>query len=201
MSETPVDTSRLLVERVRSGDPAAEDELVRAYLPRVIAFVVVRTQDRDLARELGQDVIMAVLCALREGNIREPDKLGAFVYGIARNLLNDRHRKRAREKLEPLPPGFDQAEARVDQAETERLAVAHQAIDTLEPSDRKILLFTLVDGMKPAEISEAVGLSSVVVRQRKSRALKKVIDMVNALSQSAGPGRLHNSGRRANELR
>ena len=184
-----------MVERVGAGDRAAEDELVRAYQPRVVTFVMVRTQDRELARELGQDVMLAVLCALREGRIREPEKLSAFVYGTARNLLNDLFRKRAQEKLDPLPPDFDLAATGVDAEEQDRLAAAHQAIDTLEPSDRRILLLTLVDGLKPADIGAAVGLSSMVVRQRKSRALKKVIEMVRGTSQNPVIVPPHNMGK------
>jgi RNA polymerase sigma-70 factor (ECF subfamily) len=197
MSEAPLNSSRSLVERVGSGDGAAEDELVRAWLPRVVAFATVRTQDRDLASELGQDVMLAVLCALREGRMREPDKLPAFVYGTARNLLNDALRRRAREKLDPLPPDLECARSSSGgMEESDRLAAAHQAIDTLDPADRKILLLTLVDGLKPADIGHAVGLSSMVVRQRKSRALKKVIEMVRGGSQRPVALRLHNVSER-----
>jgi RNA polymerase sigma-70 factor (ECF subfamily) len=183
MFESPTDNSRSLVRRIGEGDPSAEDELIRAYLPRVIAFAMVRSLDRELARELAQDVMIGVLCALREARVREADKLSAFVYGTARNLLNDRIRKRAQEKLDPLPPGFDLVQAAVDSEDSDRLAAAHKAIESLDASDRRILLLTLVDGMKPADICNAVGLSSEVVRQRKSRALKKVIEIVRLESQ------------------
>ena len=128
--------------------------------------------------------------------MREPDKLPAFVYGTARNLLNDALRKRAQEKLDPLPPDLECVRSSGRVEESDRLAAAHQAIDTLDPADRKILLLTLVDGLKPADIGNAVGLSSMVVRQRKSRALKKVIEMVRGGSQRPVVLRLHNVSER-----
>jgi RNA polymerase sigma-70 factor, ECF subfamily len=191
MSEAPQNIARVLVSRIGNGDEAAEDELVRTYLPRVLAFVCARTQDRDLANELGQEVMLAVLCALREHRLRDPDSLAGFVYGIARNLLNDWIRTRAQEKLDPLPPDFEYAQACPNYEESDRVSAAHRAIDTLDPADRRILLMTLVDGLKPGDIAEAVGMTSVVVRQRKSRALKKVIGLVRGASRNPGLLRLN----------
>jgi len=37
---------------------------------------------------------------------------------------------------------------------------------------------TLVEGRKPGEIAAALGLTAEVVRMRKSRAVKKVADLV-----------------------
>lgn len=53
----------------------------------------------------------------------------------------------------------------------------------LDPTDRTILLRTLLEGLKPGEIARDLGVSSEVVRTRKSRALKKVIEHVERLSQ------------------
>ena len=54
-------------------------------------------------------------------------------------------------------------------------------------SDRQILLLTLVDGMKPGEIAEQMGLTAEVVRARKSRAQKRVVAALADLSRIAGP--------------
>jgi DNA-directed RNA polymerase specialized sigma24 family protein len=39
---------------------------------------------------------------------------------------------------------------------------------------------TLVEGEKPGEIAQQLGLSSEVVRQRKSRAVKKVSEYIRS---------------------
>jgi RNA polymerase sigma factor (sigma-70 family) len=170
---------RLLVERIGLGDRAAEEELVLVFLPRVLDFVTVRTHDRELAREVGQDVMLAVLCALRDGRLRDPDNLPGFVYGTARNQLQDRLRRRAREKLDPLLPDFEPPHLDPTYEDAEQLARAHRAIDGLEPVDRRILLMTLVDGLKPQAIAQSLGLSGEVVRQRKTRAVRKLTEFIN----------------------
>ena len=63
------------------------------------------------------------------------------------------------------------------------MALVRRALGILDPTDRRILLMTLVEGLKPGEIGVRLGLTSEVVRARKSRALKKTIDRVKKLSR------------------
>jgi len=78
-----------LAIRVHAGDPAAEDELFRTFEGRVRAYGVVNSGDLYLAEELVQEVLWAVIRALRKGQVRQPDQLSSFVFGTARNLLHD----------------------------------------------------------------------------------------------------------------
>ncbi len=164
--------------RIATGDPSAEEELVAYFAPRIRAFVASRAAGRDFAEEVVQDTMMAVICTLREGRLR--DSLPALVYGIARNKLADAIRKKMRDRTVPFPKGFDVA-AR-DQS-SELVSAAQSEIETLEPVDRRILSMTLIDGFKPAEVAAAIGVSSEVVRQRKSRALKKLLSRIGLPSR------------------
>ena len=47
---------RSLAERIRHGDTSAETELVREFTQRIFVMSLVRTHDREIARELVQDV-------------------------------------------------------------------------------------------------------------------------------------------------
>ena len=58
-----------------------------------------------------------------------------------------------------------------------------RALATLKATDRKILLLTLVEGLKPGEIGVRLALTAETVRARKSRALKKIIGRVKRLSR------------------
>src|SRR5262245_66681818 len=82
------DSCVALVRRIRDGDRSAEDELVENYLRGVFLIAVARTRDREAARDLTQEILMAVLQALRQGQIRESNKLAAFIQGTARNRSN-----------------------------------------------------------------------------------------------------------------
>jgi RNA polymerase sigma-70 factor (ECF subfamily) len=161
--------------RIAAGDPSAEDELIAYFAPRIRAFVASRAAGRDFGEEVVQDTMMALVCTLREGRLRESDSLAALAYGIARNKLADAIRKKMRDRTVPFPKGFDIAAQ--DQS-SELVSAAQMEIETLEPVDRRILSMTLIDGYKPAEVAAAIGISSEAVRQRKSRALKKLLSRI-----------------------
>ena len=174
----------LLCARIREGDRDAESEFVVRFQRRIRVFLAGRTRDRQLAEEVNQDVMMALLCALRDGRVREPEMLSSFVYGVARNHLNDHLRKRAREKVGSLPEGLDVPAPPVDHEEQQRYQTAEREIAKLDQDDRTILTMTLVDGLKPGEIASSLRLTSEVVRQRKSRALKKLANRLGFGSQT-----------------
>ena len=178
-SATSAGELRSLAERIRQGDASAETELVHEFTHRIFVMAVVRTRDREAARELTQDVLMAVIGALRKGQLQDPDKLAAFVHGTARNLINNQLRSQSqRPPLEPLPEDLAQACSADQLEDAERMRLVHEAIEGFGQEDRNILLMTLVEGHKPGEIAAALGLTSEVVRTRKLRALKKVADLI-----------------------
>jgi RNA polymerase sigma factor (sigma-70 family) len=147
---------------------------------------VVRTHDREAARDLVQDVLIAVIGSLRKGQLLDPDKLAAFVHGTARNLINNRLRtERQQPQLEPLSENLAQACLSEELEYAERTRLVLQAMNRLGDKDRQILWMTLVEGRGPAEIASSLGLSSEVVRTRKGRAIRKVTDLIrNKLSRT-----------------
>jgi RNA polymerase sigma-70 factor (ECF subfamily) len=173
-----------VAERIREGDPSAEEELVREFGDRVRVFAGMRTRDRETARDLGQEVMMNVLTALRRGQLRDPDRLAAFVYGTARNVVNNYLRTGGQERSDPLPDLAAVTADPVDELEAgRRQSLVRRALARLSRDDRGILLLTLVDGLKPVEIAYKLGLTAEVVRARKSRALKKVVVRIDELSR------------------
>ncbi len=125
--------------------------------------------------------MMALICTLREGRLRE--SLPALAYGIARNKLADAIRKKMRDRTVPFPKNFDVAARKQS---SELVSAAQTQIETLEPVDRRILSMTLIDGFKPSEVAAAIGISSEAVRQRKSRALKKLLSRIGLKSRLIG---------------
>jgi RNA polymerase sigma-70 factor (ECF subfamily) len=182
MGQSPTITvgePRNLAERIRDGDTSAETELVHQFSRRIFVMGLVRTHDQETARELVQDILVAVIGALRRGQLRDTEKLAAFVHGTARNLIKNRLRSDGqRPHFEPLSEELTQANLPEQVEEWERLRLIQQALRTLGEEDRKILLLTLVEGRKPGEIAAALGLSSEVVRTRKLRVLKKLTGLM-----------------------
>lgn len=180
---TPEEQSAL-AERVRIGDSAAEDELIRVFRPRVLMMMRARTQEPDVAPDLCHDVLIAVLQALRQGQLRDPERLAAFVHGVARNAANNHLRTRCRHPvLNELSESVPAAGSDDPVKSVERRQFVSRALAAVTQTDRRILLLTLVEGLKPGEIAERLGLTNEVVRTRKSRALRKMIERVRDLSR------------------
>lgn len=173
-----------LAERIRQHEPSAEEELVHLFRGRIAFLVRMRTHDASVTPDLTQDILLAVVLALRDGHLREPERLAAFVYGTARNLVNNYLRARSRlPKEDPIDEGHQQACDQDPMEDSERGALVRRALVSLDSTDRHILLLTLVNGLKPGEIAARLRLTSEVVRARKCRALKKMTERVKKLSR------------------
>jgi RNA polymerase sigma factor (sigma-70 family) len=174
----------LLAERIHIGDPTAEDEFARLFRDKVFVMLLARTHDPEAARELTQDVLLAVLRALRDGRMHEVDRLAAFVHGTARNLANNLLRARSqRPDSEPITPELELIQSADDFDRRERISLVHRALERLDATDQKILLGTLVEDLKPGEIARQIGLTPEAVRQRKSRAVRKVVELIRTWSR------------------
>lgn len=175
-----------LVQAIACGDHEAERTFVLQYLPKVRAMLLARTRNAELTADLQQDVMLEALCALRRGQLREAAKLSAFVLGIARNLLNSHFKSAARQPVSlEFPDHLPDLTQTMDVfAERQEGELAQRAIASLGQVDQAILHMTLVEGLKPGAIAELLHLSSDVVRQRKVRATRKVVDFVSKLSQN-----------------
>jgi RNA polymerase sigma-70 factor (ECF subfamily) len=164
-----------LASRIQNGDPLAEEELVNTYRRTVLLIAAVRTRDPDGAKDLAQEVLLAVLKALRAGQIRDGERLSAFVQGTARNLINNYLRSRSRHPTVDIEtvevPTADPVEG-IEAAERQRLM--RQELAKYSVTDQKILLLSLVDGHPLNEVAERLNLSHDAVRARKSRLIRKI---------------------------
>lgn len=187
MSSLPLslEEQAALVARLKVGDPDAEHQLVLLFRRRVQVMLEIRIRDREAARDLTQETMLAAVSALRDARLREPDRLAAFVYGIARNVANNYVRRR---QGEPVAAQLENemlvADAEQEMLDRAQRALASRALESLAKDDRDVLTLTLVDGLKPGEIATRLGLGVDVVRTRKSRALKRIIAEIERLSRT-----------------
>jgi RNA polymerase sigma-70 factor (ECF subfamily) len=179
-----------LALRIHGGDAAAEEDFFRKFEQRVRAFVVVNSGDRDLAEELTQEVLWAVIRALRKGQVRQMDQLPSFLFGTARNLLNNTLRTRSREKLDQFSADVEIPRPATEQRDFERSHAARQAIGMLEPHERVVILLSLLDGLNADEVAVRLGISPESVRQRKSRGIRRLTEILTPQSQEQRLGPL-----------
>jgi len=181
----------LLAERIRLGDRRSEDELVARYAGRILGMAISRTVDREAAREIADDVMMAVVTALRRGAVRDTTRLGAFVHGTALNVINNHLRRVGRrprlvalDESWPGPEHEDHGSHDIDVVHVRR------CLERLSTTDRDVLTLSLVEGLKPAEIAVRRGRSPELTRKQKSRALLRLRQMLCEPARDPAPSRL-----------
>ena len=92
-----------IVRRAIDGDLFAEEQLIEHFAPGLLAHLTRRLRDREAAREVTDDVLMAMVRAVREDRLKHPERLAGFVYATARNLANNYLRVlHGRPRPEPL---------------------------------------------------------------------------------------------------
>src|SRR4051812_28339031 len=148
-------------------------------------MALARLRNPDLARDVTQETLVAVLKAARSGDIRDPARLPAFVLGVARNIMNNDLRRRRRFPEVEMDDVAQNLTVTDDPSLTQRREILVRALQALKPPDRQVLLLTLVDGLKPADIAAREGVAPEVIRTRKTRALKRILQALEHLSRPA----------------
>ncbi len=164
-----------LIQRARGGDRAAFGELYRLAVVPVYRYLSVRVSTDAEAEELTQEVFLAALTGVQR--LRAEDEVGwlAWLFQIARNKLADHLRQRYRQASVPIEEAgpLESALPRPDEAaevEAEH-AVLREALATLTPEQREVLVAKYVLDYDNARTARLVGKNVNAVNQLHHRAL------------------------------
>jgi RNA polymerase sigma factor (sigma-70 family) len=167
-----------LLRATRSGDGAAFALFYRRHLPRLVAFLLRETGDREASADLAAEVFAAVLVSARRFRSRDRGSAWPWVRGIALNKLRESRRRgrvedRARRRLALEPESVDDQDlARVDELASGPGVLA--LVDELPPRQRAAITARIVQEREYAEIAAHLECSEMVVRQQVSRGLTRL---------------------------
>ena len=171
-----------LVARLKRGDEAAYETLVRTQLPRMLN-VARRLMDNDEdARDVAQDAFLSAFKAM--SSFAGESKLSTWLHRIVVNTALMRLRSRRRrpeEPLEPLLPAFKEDGHHVSEFTTwssaedsvalgETRAAVRAAINRLPEGYRTVLMLRDIEGFDTAETATALGITENAVKIRLHRA-------------------------------
>jgi RNA polymerase sigma-70 factor, ECF subfamily len=160
---------RLLVEAAQK-DPSRFADLYEANFERVYAFVEGRVRNRAEAEDITSDVFHKALANLSNFEWRGAP-FAAWLFRIAANVIADRSLRFARERGMPKtddPP--DTAEP-ADIERAEQRARLFRRVNSLPPSQRRVVNLRFVDEKSIREIAHEMGKSEGAVKQLQFRAL------------------------------
>lgn len=166
-----------LVARIGSGtDRDAEAELFRRMAPRVRLYGLRHLRAHHAADDLAQQVLLTVLLALREGRLREPEKLASFVLGTARMTVLDLRRgaQRKQQLLEKFGHIFDiSVELSTLPLDAGQLT---RCMQTLKERERVVVIMSFYDEKTGADVAGSLGVSEANVRVLRHRAIHQLRD-------------------------
>lgn len=166
-----------LVDRIGlRQDPEAEAELFRRMAPRIRLYGLRHLRDQHAADDLVQQVLIAVLEALRAGRVREAGKLSSFVLGTCRMTVLDlrRNAQRRKERLEQFGPGLlVPVAAPMPHLDRDRLA---HCVQKLKERERAVVVMTFYDEHTGADVARFLGVSEANVRVIRYRAIHQLRD-------------------------
>ena len=155
-------------------DAAAEAEICRRLGPRIRLYGLKHLRNEAAAKDLMQDVLIMMLEKLREGAVREPERLASFVLGAARQMVIDGRRSVVRRIriLEAFPidltPSDEEAPEPLD---SERL---DDCLGSLPERERAVLVMTFYDDRPADAVASELGLSAGNVRVIRHRGLERL---------------------------
>ena len=181
-----------LVERLRRGDGAAFEELLRANTGRLLAVARRLLGNEEDARDAVQDAFLSAFRSI--DRFDGQSALGTWLHRIAVNaaLMKLRKRRQSHEKsidhllprfsndghpAEPTAPWESAAERALERKETRDFV--RRAIDELPENYRTVLLLRDIEGLDTGETAKELGVSEGVVKTRLHRArqaLRSVLD-------------------------
>jgi RNA polymerase sigma factor (sigma-70 family) len=158
-----------LIERARRESAAEADAclalLYRRYYPKVAAWCLRISGDRQGAADLAQEVFLRV--HERLGSFRSESRFSTWLYTVTRSVVINRGVAARRRQMDPLDeegapepvepaPGADEVVAK-DQI----LRELRQAMERdLEPLEAKVLYLHYVDGLELAAITDLLKLEN-----------------------------------------
>ena len=163
-----------LARRLATGDRSAEAALYRRLAPRVRLYGLRHLRDAAAADDLVQEVLLMTFDGLREGRVREPEKVASFVFGACRRVVSGW--RKSRERREALLERHGRelrpvSETPLEPLDLERLA---RCLAGLAERERTIVALSFYAERDADAIATELGLNPGNVRVVRHRALARL---------------------------
>lgn len=173
--ENPTD-AELLAAYGRSGDEAAFEALARRHVDMIFAVSLRRSNNRQLAEEVTQNVLLTLSRKARKLSASESN-LTAWLHTSTRfevaklqrreSRIRNREQAYASENMNTSTQDEDRAFQRL-------YPLLDQAIDDLRTSDREVIVRRYLEGQSFSRIGLALGISEDAAQKRTSRAFEQL---------------------------
>jgi RNA polymerase sigma-70 factor (ECF subfamily) len=161
---------QLLICHILQGDSACFEVLCNRYYTSLQAVGYAVLMDRHLAEDVAQETLAYASQNLLK--IRNPQKVGAWLRGICRNIAKDMLERQSRQKRQGEREESDWVSNENDGDDSGDLI--RQAVSQLPLSLREVVVMRYFDDMSYRQMSKCLGLSQQAINGRLRRAKKKI---------------------------
>ncbi len=173
---------KILLFKIRTKkDSAAFGELYDLHIEKIYRFVYFKVNNKEESEDITSEVFLKTWNYLIENTDKEVESFTGLVYRVARNLIIDFYRERARKPecsiesvvLVDKDDNFKKVETN---QEVERLMVV---IKKMKQEYQEVLLLKYVEELSTAEIAKILEKTQTGVRVTLHRATKKLQELLS----------------------
>jgi RNA polymerase sigma-70 factor (ECF subfamily) len=182
-----------IVERLREADEAAFDALYQQYFQRVYAFSFARLRNHADTDDAVQETFLSVYRSIED--FRGESSLLAWIYGIARNTVNNQLRrtcsqqrrlKNARSFLMRsdllMPPGTPEDELHLQRCGSQ----IRRRLSSVADWQTEIFVLRHLENLSVREISKRMSRSSDSVRSSLYRVKRLMLEAIDSGTARCG---------------
>lgn len=177
-----------LVGRLKAGDTSAFEPIMRRYNRRLFRIARAVTQNDAEAEDVVQETFLAMFARIHQYSGQHP--FGAWLTRISLNQAASRLRRglrvrtlMARAHVPDWQAGGEPGTSPEERVAERQLRTAlENAIDTLEPAHRTVLVMRDVEEMSSAAVAACLGISEGATRVRLHRARERLRKRIESTS-------------------
>ena len=173
-AKEPAVNPDMLVLEAQKGSAQAVRDLYLCHHEQIYRFIWSRVHDPDLADDLTGEVFIRMLKNLSTYQDRAVP-FRAWLYGIARNLVIDNHRKKGSWVTMPLSSVIPEpSDGESLEAQTELVldfARVQQKLQQMDPDEREVVELRFLAGLSLKETAYAVNKTVAAVKALQHRGL------------------------------
>lgn len=160
----------LLVVRCQLGERDAWRQLVERWHPRLWRFTAKMLSDKGVAEDVSQRIWLRIVRSLIQ--LKEPEKLAAWIYRIARFTIADQLRDQYRKPPEEELPDVDLVDHNVELVDT-RDSIENW-LTKLHPNDREAVVLHYLEQRPINEVAEICDVQPGTIKSRLHRARRAI---------------------------
>ena len=170
------------LRRLQQSDGATQDHFVHYFSGILHIKLRSRTLAADAIKDVRQETLLRVLVAVRINEVRQPDRLGAFVNSTCNNVLKEYYRNQVKNQcvdLEDVDVTDAGADLEGNMMAQEKAKSVRAVLARLSPKDAAVLRALLQDRDKD-EICSELGVDRGYLRVLTHRAIRNFKDEYQA---------------------